>query len=78
MKPQGYRCPGSGSGHPHGGKDKRQERHLRAVEHAEVRASRSAEQQIRELDRRLGGPGIGAKRERARLLKAIETGKASA
>lgn len=77
MKPQGYRCPGSGSGHPHGGKDKRQERHLRAVERAEVRASRSPEQQIRELDRRLGGSGVGAKKERARLAKAVQKARAA-
>ena len=41
-----------------------------AMERAAARNERSAAQQIAELDRRLG-KGVGAKRERARLLKAV-------
>jgi hypothetical protein len=40
------------------------------MERAAARNERSAAQQIAELDRRLG-KGVGAKRERARLLKAV-------
>ncbi len=71
----GYRCPGSHQGRPHGS-DCRQYRRKAAEERAEVRASRSPSQQLRELDRKLGA-GIGAKRERERLAKAIEKARAA-
>ncbi len=41
---------------------------------AEARASRSASQQIDVLDKRLG-KGLGAKKERAKLAKALEKDK---
>lgn len=69
QRPAGFNCLGSGSGRPHG-KDARQYRRSAAQERAEVRADRSPDQQLRELDRKLGA-GVGAKRERARLRKQI-------
>jgi hypothetical protein len=62
MKSEGYRCQGSHYGRPHG-KDRHVERAKRAAERAELRKSRTPEQQLRELDRR----GAVAKKERARL-----------
>ncbi len=44
-----------------------------AAEMAEVRKGRSAQQQLAELDRRLG-QGNGAKRERAKLAAQISKG----
>ena len=41
----------------------------------EARASRTDEQQLARLDKLLG-PGVGAKKERARLAKRIEDRKA--
>jgi len=65
----GERCVGSWVGRPHG-KDCHSERRQRAEERQELRVTRSSAQQVRELDRRLG-KGLGAKRERARMAKAI-------
>ena len=45
-----------------------------ATERALQRATRSASEQVYLLDARLG-KGIGAKKERARLMKLIEKGE---
>lgn len=44
-----------------------------AQERAQVRAKRTPQQQLDLLDARLG-KGVGAKKERAKLLKLIEQG----
>lgn len=51
-----------------------EERFNEAAERAMDRASRTASEQISMLDKRLG-EGIGARRERARLMKLIEKGE---
>lgn len=40
QRPEGYRCPGSGRGFPHG-KDKRQARRERAAARAAAKAGKS-------------------------------------
>jgi len=52
----------------------REERFNEAVERAMSRASRTASEQMDLLDERLG-KGVGARRERARLMKLIEKGE---
>lgn len=69
IRQTGVRCVGSWIGRPHG-KDCVVERRVRAEERQQLRAARSSSQQLRELDRRLG-KGLGAKRERARLARAV-------
>lgn len=66
MKPQGYKCTGSGYGHPHG-KDKHIERVKRAAGRQAIRDSRTPKMQLDALDRRLGR-NVGANRERNRLV----------
>ncbi len=69
QREKGWRAPKSGYGRPHG-KDAREARWERAKERIEWRANLTDEQQLVALDRRLGR-GVGAKRERARLLVRI-------
>lgn len=49
------------------GKAERERRKKEASERASIRSQRSPVEQLVELDRRLGGKGKGAARERARL-----------
>jgi hypothetical protein len=49
-------------------------RRAEAVQRAEDRATRTPQEQLRILDRRLGA-GVGAQKERLKLNKLIEAGK---
>jgi hypothetical protein len=51
--------------------ERQEEKRALAEENRHNRASRSAKEQLAELDFRLG-KGVGAKRERARLNAAVE------
>lgn len=69
---------GTSFGYPHGGRDQRECRRERARVRTEIRAGRTPAQQLAELDRRGGGPGLGSKRERARLHKVIASANRAA
>lgn len=55
MKPEGFKCPGSHVGHPHGG-DKRRERQERTLERAKAKGlTRTVDEIMKERARRAGG-----------------------
>ncbi len=70
QRPEGWRAPGSGVGHPHNGHRRAENRNLAEKRQAE-RDARTPEQQIALARTRRGE----SKREIARLLAQIEAAK---